>query len=107
MTEATTRSALEAAFGQRVRIRAPDVVGEGSAATLALGRIPGAGLDTVAAAGAHVRWHLPIMIVHRAMTGLFDTGEAVVDVPKVEELSRLTSELQALGIEVRSRLEAR
>lgn len=100
MAKAASRSTFTAALGHRVRIRPPALVRQGTAETLRLERLSGGGLDTVAAARALVRRHLPIGAAHRAMTRLFDTGEAVVDVPKIEDIGRLTSELNAVGIDV-------
>ncbi|MBE7200496.1 MAG: type II toxin-antitoxin system MqsA family antitoxin [Parafilimonas terrae] len=97
----STRSTLLAAFGQQVQIRDEPPVREGSAERLGLTRIRGSDLDTVAAARALIRRHLPIKAAHALMTELFDTGEAYVEVPKVESLERLVSELRALGIEAR------
>lgn len=104
---AETRAALWAAFGHRVRFRPSSLVREGSAETLSLARIPGAGLDTVAAARALVRRHLPIGAAHRAMTRLFDTGAALVEIPRIEDVDRLRSELNRVGIEVLHHLAAR
>ncbi|TXM87691.1 helix-turn-helix domain-containing protein [Methylobacterium sp. WL116] len=97
----STRSTLLAAFGPRVQIRDGTLVPDGSVERLSLKRLPDAHLDTVAAARALVRRHLPVKAAHAVMTDVFDTGEAYVEVPKVESLSRLTSELTALGIAVR------
>lgn len=103
MPEARTRSALSAVFGRRVLIRPPDPVRDGSEATLRLCRIPGGGLDTVAAARALVRRHLPVKAAYAAMAKLFDAGEVDVEVPSVECMHRVTAELVALGIQVRHR----
>ena len=89
-----------------MEIRAPALVGEDSAAAIVLRRLAGADLDTVAAARALVRRHLPVRAAHAAMTRLFDTGEVDVEVPKVECMVRLKAELNALGIDVRLRSEA-
>ncbi|MCJ2061829.1 type II toxin-antitoxin system MqsA family antitoxin [Methylobacterium sp. J-088] len=97
----STRSALLAAFGQRVQIRDEPPVREGSAERLGLRRLAGTDLDTIEAARALVRRHLPVKAARAVMTELFDTGEAYVVVPKVESLERLRSELKGLGIEVR------
>ncbi|GJD43119.1 hypothetical protein AFCDBAGC_0964 [Methylobacterium cerastii] len=97
----STRSTLLAAFGPRVQIRDETLVRDGSAERLNLKRLPGSHLDTVAAARALVRRHLPVKAAHAVMTEVFDTGEAYVELPKVESLSRLASELTALGIAVR------
>jgi len=105
MPDAGSRSTVLAAFGPRVRIRRPELVREGSAETLVLRRIEGVDPDTVAAARALVRRHLPIAAAYREATRLFDAGEAVVEVPKVEDVDRLASELSAAGIEVAVRLQ--
>ena len=97
----STRSTLLAAFGPRVQIRDEPPVREGSAERISLRRRPGANLDTVAAARALVRRKLPVKVAHRLMTELFDTGEAYVEVPKVESLDQLSSELKTLGIDAR------
>ena len=97
----STRSTLLAAFGPRVHIRDETPVREGSAERLSLKLLPGSDLDTVAAARALVRRHLPVKAAHAIMTELFDTGEVYVEVPKVESLGQLMSELKALGIEAR------
>ncbi|WP_244046926.1 type II toxin-antitoxin system MqsA family antitoxin [Methylobacterium sp. J-030] len=97
----STRSALLAAFGQRVQIRDETPVREGSAERLSLTRLAGSDLDTVAAARVLVRKHLPMKAAYAVLTELFDTGEAYVAVPKVESLDRLIAELKDLGIEAR------
>ena len=66
----STRSALLAAFGQRVQIRDETPVREGSAERLSLRRLAGADLDTVAAARALVRRHLPMKAAHAVLTEL-------------------------------------
>jgi DNA-binding transcriptional regulator YiaG len=97
----STRSTLLEAFGRRVQIRDETLVPEGSAERLSLRRLPGAALDTVAAARALVRRHLPVKAAHAVMTELFDSGEAYAEVPKVESLSGLTAEMKAMGIAIR------
>lgn len=97
----STRSTLLAAFGPRVQIRDAIPVRDGSAERVSLRRLAGADLDTVAAARALVRRHLPVKAAHAVMTELFDTGEAYIEVPKVESLDRLIAELSELGIEAR------
>lgn len=96
-----TRSSLLAAFGPRVQIRDEAPVHDGCAERLGLKVRWGRNLDTVAAARALVRRHLPVKAAHALMTELFDTGEAYVEVPTVESVSRLTAELEAAGIEAR------
>lgn len=97
----STRSTLLAVFGPRVQIRDEPPVREGSAERLSLKRRPDADLSTVAAARALIRRHLPVKAAHAVMTELFDAGEAYVEVPKVESLNHLISELTALGIDAR------
>lgn len=97
----STRSTLLAAFGQRVQIRDAIPVRDGSAERISLRRLAEANLDTVAATRALVRRHLPVKAAHAVMTELFDTGEAYVEVPKVESLDQLIAELKELGIEAR------
>ncbi|MGX7706431.1 helix-turn-helix domain-containing protein [Methylobacterium sp. Gmos1] len=97
----STKSSLLAAFGPRVRIRDEAPVHDGSAERLGLKVRRDRNLDTVSAARALVRRHLPIKAAHALMTELFDTGEAYVEVPKVESVSRLIAELESVGIEAR------
>ena len=97
----STRSSLLEQFGPQVRIRDVPLVSEGSAERLRLKRLPGADLDTPAAARALVRRHLPLKSAYAVMTDLVDTGEAYVEVPRVENIGKLTSDLKALGIEAR------
>ncbi len=100
----STRSSLLAAFGPRVQIRDETLVRDGSAERLSLKVLPNRTLDTVAAARALVRRHLPVKAAHALMTELFDSGEAYVEVPKVEDLPRLVAELEAVGITVHDRV---
>lgn len=97
----STRSSLLEQFGPRVQIRDEPPVPEGSAERLSLRRLPGSSLNTPAAARALVRRQLPLKAAHAVMTELFDTGEAYVEVPKVENLSRLMSDLREWGIDAR------
>lgn len=97
----STRSTLLAAFGPRVQTRDEPPVREGSVERIGLKRLPNSDLDTVGAARALVRRHLPVKVAHRVMIELFDAGEAYVEVPKVESLEQLLSELKALGIDAR------
>lgn len=97
----STRSRLLAEFGPRVQILDETRVLDGSAERLSLKRRPNSHLNTVAAARALIRRHLPVKATHALMTELFDTAEAYVEVPKVENLPSLIAELEALGIEAR------
>ena len=97
----STRSELLAVFGPQVQVRDVSPVREGSSERLSLKRLPDLNLNTVAAAQALVRRHLPVKAAHAVMTELFDTGEAYVEVPKVENLIHLMAELKAVGVGAR------
>jgi DNA-binding transcriptional regulator YiaG len=97
----STRSSLLERFGPRVQIRDEYPVADGSAERLSLRPIAGATLNTPAAARALVLRHVPLKAAHAVLTEMFDAGEAYVEVPKVESLDRLRSELGDCGIEAR------
>jgi DNA-binding transcriptional regulator YiaG len=94
-------ASLKARLGPRVQLRDVDRTGSGSLERLLLRRRPGTSADTVSAARALVRRHLPLRAAHHALTQLLQAGEVVVAVPQVEDAGRLLTELRDAGLDAR------
>ncbi len=94
-------ASLKARLGPQLQLRAVDRTASGSPERLLLRPRPGASTDTVSAARALVRRHLPLRAAHHALTQLLQAGEVVVAVPQVENPIILLAELHEAGIEAR------
>ena len=94
------KSSLIERLGTRVQVRAIDRVSNGSPATFSFPRTE-ATPNTPAAAVALARRHMPLSDAHRLMINLLkiDLGVALVaEVPMVEDVEALRSELATYGI---------
>jgi DNA-binding transcriptional regulator YiaG len=88
----STRWSLKDLSGPRVRVRDVPRVSSGSPGKFLLKCDPGM-IKSAEAALAMAKRHLPMRNAHEVVTRLFDTGEAVVDLPCVESASALVRDL--------------
>ena len=97
-------SSLRERFGPQVQVQAINHVPSGSPVRLSFARSV-ENPNTLEAAIALARRHMPMAQAHRLMTSLLqlDPGVALVaEVPVVEDVDTLMSELAALGISAAS-----
>lgn len=95
-------STLSERLGPRVKTRSIERVSTGSPATFSLTRSV-ANPNTPAAAVALARRHMPMTDAHRLMTELLEIepdAALVAEVPMVEDIDLLSSELAECGIAV-------
>lgn len=94
-------SSLIDRLGRQVEVRTIDRISNGSPATFSFTRTV-ANPNTPGAAVVLARRHMPLSDAHRLMTNLLEIelGAALVaEVPMVEDIEALRSELEACGIE--------
>jgi putative transcriptional regulator len=85
-------------FARRVSGKASDLVPSGSPAILSLRINPDVGeVNSIAAIESLTRRHVPLLKAKRAIEALLADGSHDLDVPKVEDLETLRSELQSAG----------
>lgn len=92
----STLSWLRERAGPQVRIREIERVASGSPARLLLRK--GVNPNTPMAAVALAKRHFTMRSGHRALTTLLEEGEVAIEVPCVEDLATLISELEQLDI---------
>lgn len=90
-------SSLKAQFGHRVRIAAASRTRSGSSVRYLLHPEPGFA-ETVSAARAMAKRHLPLRAAKAAVERLLDMEDVTIEIPKVEDAKLFESELAALGI---------
>src|SRR5690242_11715241 len=88
----STRSPLKARFGSRVLVEDVPRVASGSPARFLLSGKPRA-INSPRAALVLAKRHMSLRNAHSAVTRLFDQGEVVVELPKVESEGVLIKEL--------------
>jgi DNA-binding transcriptional regulator YiaG len=88
----STRSSLEDLAGPWVRVRDVPRVSSGSPGRFLLKSDPGM-IHGPEAALALAKRHLTLRAAHEIVTRLFDTGEAVVDLPCIENVDTLVRDL--------------
>src|SRR5262249_32646143 len=93
----STRSSLEDLAGPRVQIRDVPRVSSGSPGRFLLKNEPRQ-IKSVTAALALAKRHLSLRAAREVVTKLFDTGEAVVDLPCVESAKALTRDLAQCNV---------
>jgi hypothetical protein len=93
----STRSSLKEQFGPRVQVQDVVRVASGSRARFLLKSKPRK-VKGPQAALALIRRHVPLRQAHSVVTRLFDDGEAIVEVPKVENAAALARDLAKCNI---------
>ena len=93
----STNSSLKERSAPRVQVRDVDRVASGFAARFLL-KSKAHKAKGPQAALALVKRHMPLAAAHAAITLLADEGEAVVDVPMVEDPKALARDLAACNI---------
>ena len=93
----STRSSLKALSGPRVQVRDVPRVASGSPGRFLLTSKPTA-VNGPGAALALAKRHMSLREAHSVVTRLFDDGEAVVELPMVENIAALTKELAACHV---------
>ena len=96
----STRSSLKGRFGPRVQARDVARVASGSPARFLLKARPRT-VRGPQAALALIKRHMPLRQAHATVTLLFDDGEAVVDVPVVEDTEALERDLAKCNVVAR------
>lgn len=93
----STKSRLKALSGPRVRVQGVPRVASGSPGRFLLTSKP-ATIDAPRAALALAKRHMSLREAHSVVTRLFDHGEAVVELPRVENSTVLAKDLAACHV---------
>jgi hypothetical protein len=93
----STSSSLRERSAPRVQVRDVDRVASGSPARFLL-KSKAHNAKGPQAALVLVKRHMPLAAAHAAVTALTDEGEAIVDVPMVEDAKALARDLAACNI---------
>lgn len=93
----STKSQLKELLGPRVQVRDVPRVASGSPGRFLLTSKPTA-VNGPGAALALAKRHMSLREAHSVVTRLFDDGEAVVELPMVENVAALTKELAACHV---------
>ena len=93
----STKSQLKELLGPRVQVRDVPRVASGSPGRFLLTSKPTA-VNGPGAALALAKRHMSLREAHSVVTRLFDDGEAIVELPMVENAATLTKELAACHV---------
>jgi len=93
----STRLRLKALSGPRVQVQDVPRVASGSPGRFLLTSKP-ATINAPRAALALAKRHMPLREAHSVVTRLFDHGEAVVELPRVESLMTMVKDLAACHV---------